>query len=371
MKILYVGHFHNNSGWSRAALDYVLAMDKVGIDVVPRSIRLNEQNPELPERYKELEAKSDKGCDIVIQHVLPHHLLYNGKFKKNIAYCVYESAGQWLHNWSSQINMMDELWVPSLFTQQCFHKGGVNIQIRQIPHTFDIDRYNKTYDKLQIPELDGNYVFYTIADMNVRKNLPALLKAFHYEFSINEPVSLCIKCSKYGTEPEKLFEMIKQDCTTIKQHMKLYTKENLYKPELLITSFLPDEEIMKLHARCDCYVNTSHGEAWCIPLYEAMALGKQIVCPDDMYGYINRVECDTFKTYTDINLRCTDTFKEIGSSYELWKEMSVLEVARAMRAAYWRSTNDTKKQARINRAAEYSYDKIGKMIKEALVWHLQ
>ena len=34
MKVLYLGHYKEGTGWSQAAIDYILAMDSVGIDVV-------------------------------------------------------------------------------------------------------------------------------------------------------------------------------------------------------------------------------------------------------------------------------------------------------------------------------------------------
>ena len=42
MKVLYVGCYRDGTGWGKAAENYILAMDAVGIDVVPRSVKLNE-----------------------------------------------------------------------------------------------------------------------------------------------------------------------------------------------------------------------------------------------------------------------------------------------------------------------------------------
>ena len=84
MKVLYIGCYRDGTGWAQAAVDYILSMDAAGIDVVPRPVKLNERKPELPQRILELEKKSDKNCDVCVQHVLPHMLDYNGRFKKNI-----------------------------------------------------------------------------------------------------------------------------------------------------------------------------------------------------------------------------------------------------------------------------------------------
>lgn len=367
MKILYIGHFKNgDSGWSRAATDYLLAMDSVGLDVVPRTIQLSDATPNLPKRFLELEEKSSEGCDVVIQHVLPHHLKYDGRFKKNIALCVYESGGTWLNNWASKINTMDELWVPSEFTAKCFRQGGVTIPIIIVPHTFSFPISNQT-EKLDIPGLNGDYIFYTICDLNVRKNLPAIIQAFHREFTINEPVSLVIKCGKHGLPPNKVLEVIGNDCAQIKQHMKLYTNNDLYKKECVISVNLSREDLLKLHNTCHCYVNASHGEAWAIPMFEAMALGKQIICPDNMYEYINKDVAYTFPTYDGINLRCNDTFREVGSSREIWKNCSPLDIGNRMRYAYedYYKLNSSA-VLREKHAENYSYKNIGELIKGLL-----
>ena len=92
MKVLYIGHYRDVSGWARAATDYILAMDRAGIDVVCRPVKLNESVAPVDPRIEELESKDSSGCNICIQHVLPHHLDYNGRFEKNIALYATETS---------------------------------------------------------------------------------------------------------------------------------------------------------------------------------------------------------------------------------------------------------------------------------------
>lgn len=364
MKILYVGHFLNKSGWSQAALDYLLAMDSVGIDVVARTIKLNDSNPDMPPRFHELSAKSSRGCDIVIQHVLPHHLKYDGFFKKNIALCVYESGGTWYNNWNAKINMMDELWVPSPFTASVFTSGGVTIPINIVPHTCDITKYTKVPTKISHPELDGNFIFYTIADLNIRKNLRAIVQAFHLGFTPNEPVSLIIKSGKFGKSPAEVTQIIADECSKIKTAMKLYRNVSQYKNEFIVANELSQDDILALHHTGDCYVNTSHGEAWCIPAFDAMAMGNKVVFPEKIYSFISSSEGYPFKTHHNSCFGCMDTFWEIGSSREDWLDCDPKDVAAAMRKAYEDKKDKTTR--RRNKAKQYSYTNIGNMIKGLL-----
>ena len=68
MKILYIGHFREAGGWSNAAIDFSLALDSVGIDVVCRDIKLTNKQSEVPDRIKELEQKTIDNVDYCIQN---------------------------------------------------------------------------------------------------------------------------------------------------------------------------------------------------------------------------------------------------------------------------------------------------------------
>ena len=85
MKILYIGCYREGTGWGNSAIDYILSLDSAGVEVVCRPVKLNNRNPEIPNRILELEARDSSGCDICIQHTLPHLMEYSTKFEKNIA----------------------------------------------------------------------------------------------------------------------------------------------------------------------------------------------------------------------------------------------------------------------------------------------
>ena len=73
MNILYIGHFTEGSGWSKAAINNVLALDMQGHNVIGRNIRLTSTDI-LDETIAPIFTKPLKDIDVCIQHVLPHHL---------------------------------------------------------------------------------------------------------------------------------------------------------------------------------------------------------------------------------------------------------------------------------------------------------
>jgi hypothetical protein len=44
MKIAYLAPYRGNSGYSKAAIDYILALDSIGVTVVPRFIKMTDDN---------------------------------------------------------------------------------------------------------------------------------------------------------------------------------------------------------------------------------------------------------------------------------------------------------------------------------------
>ena len=141
MKVLYIAHFVEGSGWSTAAINNVLALDSVGVDVVCRNLKLTEAKHEIPERIAQLSSKNLKDVDVCIQHVLPHFIVGTEKFKKNIAYFATESNTIRHLSWYNNLKLVDEVWVPSRCNQDSLLDDGFNAPdpaVRVVPHPFDV-----------------------------------------------------------------------------------------------------------------------------------------------------------------------------------------------------------------------------------------
>ena len=50
MKVLYLGYYRDGTGWAKAAQNYILALQSAGVDVVPRYVKLNDVDGEVPDR---------------------------------------------------------------------------------------------------------------------------------------------------------------------------------------------------------------------------------------------------------------------------------------------------------------------------------
>lgn len=358
MKVLYVAHYREDSGWGEAARNYILAMDKVGIDVVCRPI-VFQNNAILPDRIKELERKSYPKYDFCIQNVLPHHFEWSNTYKAVIGQFVTETVGIRHTSWASKIKMMDGTLFP--FNHVPYNQFGLFLKnVGIIPHALDTEDLLKKRPPLEINELKDKFTFYYIGEFNRRKNVGALLRAFHTEFQPNEPVSLVLKMNKPGVSPNQLGSDVNSFCNEIKSGLRLYSNLDSYNQEVLICHRLSREDLIRLHYTCNCFVTSSFGEASCIPAHEAAVIGNKVVAPSygpfiDLNSHnsaIYRVQCSLQPV-----IAAEKTFPGFSTAREKWHVVDVDALGKRMRNAYldakW-SVDTTYK--------EYSYENIGNKI---------
>lgn len=349
-KILFISHICQPTGFGTAAKNYLLALD-TQFDVIARSVPI-QGDVEQTGKLKKLLEKPAEPCDICIQHLLPHYMEYDGNFARNIGLFVTETYNLSYHNWISRLNLMDEIWVPNAHMMAFAQQNGIIPSTKLLPHAFDIKEYEQPYEVLELPT---SFKFYTIAEFIKRKNLAALIRAFHNEFTPNEPVELIIKTNSSQIGPF---------IDSIKTKMKLYRSLDDYKKEQVIIQRLDRKEILRLHKSCDCYVNTSFAEGFCIPAFEAMAFNNFCISSPIGIDYLkNYTRAMILTGRNEPCFRAMETFGDHNTSSELWFSIDILDLMSKMRAVYekdWPQGNGLKI------AKQHSYDEIGKQAKKLL-----
>lgn len=366
MKVLYVGHVFEDSGYGRACRNYVLALDAVGVDVVIRPIIFNRAK-EIPKRILELCEKSTFGCETQIQFLLPEYTEYDGRFKRNIAIFEKESIkGLKYNGWSRRINLFDEVWVPNVKDKEVLPSDGIDKPIFIVGHPDEIKINNNV--KLNNDELESTFTFYFIGEMSRRKNLTTLLKAFHLEFRRNEPVSLLLKINKPETSKEELYNLIDGLSSEIKRALKLYRNIDLYKKEVIITDYLPEDGIAAVHNTGDCFVSTSYGEAWQFPAFEAAAYGNEVIAAGS--GPREFLPDCSFKPETKESFcfGAYDTLPTIHTGRETWEEVDARNFGKLMRKVYDLKEDERqeRKIAYREKVKEFSFEKVGNLMKGLL-----
>lgn len=359
MKVLYIGHYKDGTGWGNAAVNNILAMHKAGVDVIPRAVTYNNKDSDYPHQIKELELKSSYGCDVCIQHVLPHLYNYSSKYKKNIGYLATETTNFKDTGWHHHCNMMDHIWVPSFASKASCRLSGVKTDIHVVPHSLDIESYISSEDDKKIQELQSSFNFVFIGEFIERKNIQALLKAFHSEFDVMEPVNLFIKTSR------KDLSYIDNYCEQVKSGLKL---RKTYKKEIVISGKLSQEDYISVLKQCHIFVMPSRGEGFCIPALESMALGLPVISTAntglDDFAYGFKVESTGSPCFGAV-----DTLPHLDNANSQWYEVDHNQLKFAMRSAYMKyvsgEAQEDSNQA-VKKAKEYDHTLIGEQMKEIL-----
>jgi glycosyltransferase involved in cell wall biosynthesis len=366
MKVLYIANYKDGTGWANAALNNILALDSAGVNVVPRAISFNGRNVTVPQRVYELEDNSSSGSDICIQHTLPPYYSYNSKVK-NIGFYVTETNTFSDTMWQKSINIMDEAWVPNKQIVDASRKSGVKVPIKIAPHSLDMREYENIPESASVEQLRGNFNFCFVGDFIHRKNIAALLRAFHSEFHPAEPVNLFLKLSKHGYSSEECLNSFNAYSKNIKQSLKLRQK---YRDEVVVCGFLEKRHMLSIMSECHCFVAPSYGEAWCIPALEAMALKMPVIytegtgMDDFCYGYA--APAKSVPCYGAL-----DSLPSVYTADSKWQEVDVQKLSQLMRSVYETYMSDKdefqqKQNKARQRALQYDTKKVGLQLKELL-----
>lgn len=358
MKIKYIGNFNDGTGWSKASTYNLLAIDYAGYDVYAEEMKYSKNHLPLEDRVQELMAKKSEKFDVVIHHVLPDQYKYYGG-SKNIGFVEIETYNISNQTWIKNMNMMDEIWVPNTHSKNSLKRSGVNSPIKILPHFMNVEKIHN--NKLANNDLNNTFNFLFVGEFIERKNLQAILRAFHSEFLDKEPVRLCIKTSGDN-------DLISNYIRETKQKLKL---KNSYKQDILITNRLPENTLYELMNSCHCFVSASRGEAWCYPSIESMSVGMPVIYTENTgiedYDSGGNVPV---KSYLSPCYGAMDSLAHLYSSKEAWYEIDILELQKAMRLIFNEINQDSKSyESRKIKNAEYvkRFDyKNSKIIKELL-----
>lgn len=174
---------------------------------------------------------------------------------------------------------IERLFVPSKATKNLFFSNGVRVPINIIPEGVDIKQFNPTGVAAQISAEGENaekftkekyFVFLNVSawtgQSNDRKGTDALIKAFAEEFDKDEKCILYLKVSAFWQPPFNVTRAI--DFLGITKDRPLIVTDN---------ACLPEKYLPELYRMGDCFVFPTRGEAFGLPIIEAMACGLPII----------------------------------------------------------------------------------------------
>jgi len=188
------------------------------------------------------------------------------------------------NGWIERLNYMDEIWVPTIFSQNIFINNGVNAsKIKIVGEPIDTDFYipidistinlpNSSPLTSLIKFKNEDYLILLFCGKwENRKGVKILLKAFFNEFNENDKIILTIVTSAYHSTSDFLGEIKK----TLLLESLVVTDKMLKK--LIIMSSIPQTQMPILYNLANVLVIPSHGEGWGRPHVEAMSCGIPVI----------------------------------------------------------------------------------------------
>ncbi len=224
-RVLYIGYLKEKSDWGFFATENILALEKAGYDVVCRSIDFTTTG-RVDNRIAHLfnkDSGNDK-FDVTFQHIFPNHMVKSDKFGKCVA--ITPTEFPW-STWQDGLDLMDDV-----------------VLLEEI-QSFSPETYSNNYNGISVPSMDADFKFYTIASA---RSLPAILRCFHTEFGVDEPVHLIIqKEKKEGLDFHSLI-------TSVKKTIGLMPLES-YKKDMVVDGYDTELSRYQLHAYCQAFLS--------------------------------------------------------------------------------------------------------------------
>lgn len=357
-KIAYISCYRDGTGYSKAAIEYMLALDAAGATVIPRAVRMTNTSGQVPNRILELEQNDLSNVDAVIQHNLPSQFSYkNGVI--NVGMFAYETNTLRFTGWHSNLKMMDKLVVFCEDQLIALDSVGLKNKAKIVPHAVDVVKFDKAIDKLDLGIPDSVVKFYAIGEFNKRKNWGGLLLAYNTAFSCDDNVALVIKTNNTN-ELKQLIENVRTGCGR-------FASNKMYPRIHVMAEKLTDDEMLALHASCDIYVSASHGESWNLPCSDALGFGNPCIVPDHgaFRDYVSRTHNSLIH---GVMSPCFGASSNgLYQSSESWFSVNISTLAQCMKSYSKNTSWKEKKSIRSNDIKEnYNHKVIGNRLLKAI-----
>lgn len=178
------------------------------------------------------------------------------------------------------LSRVAENWVPCHDNRDMLIRSGVPAdKVVVIPHPYDP---NNPVLRLQNRQPDLKWrKFYSIGRWEPRKAYAELVEAFLRAFTPQDLVMLTIKYTGgnwpgYET-PDNVLARLRADVSI---QARGWTVAAIADRVHLREGRFPRPEILRIHYKHNIYVCSSHGEAWCLPAFEAALAGNRIAYID-------------------------------------------------------------------------------------------
>jgi len=261
--VFWQSQIGNPSGYAVSAREMLLQMESLGVDIRLAYIFGTDWMDSQRDDHR-LAAMRQRPKDLKLPQVLyaSGDLFHKNGGKYRIGYTMLEVDGI-PEDWIIQANELDEVWVPSTFNKQTFLDSGLKVPIHVMPLGVNPDFYNP---KIRAYRPTQRYTFLSVFEWGERKAPEILLRAYHNAFTKKDDTLLLLKI--INTDPG----------LNIQQEINALGLPDDGPPvAILYNQELPTHQMGSLYRSVDCFVTSTRGEGWGMPIIEAMACAKPVI----------------------------------------------------------------------------------------------
>lgn len=378
-QVVWRGICHDSQGYSRASREYLLALDRAGVDVKVEPLNFGtpsiELEPEQAKRIRELIQKpiNPNKKKILIYHAQPYGVNPTAERAKGYDKVIINTVWETTivpENWFPSVNDADAVIVPSTQNVQALRDSGVTVPIFMLPHGADTQAFNPDNKPFPLVDTEGTFTFLSVFQWQHRKAPEVLLKAYFEEFRSTDNVSLVIK-SYWGNSGLKQDQRnVMNTITGYKKYLGLTDTAPIY----YSGSIFNDNEIKGLYTLANAYVLPSRGEGVGLPYLEAMSSGIPAIATgwggqtdfiNNTNGYL--IGYELLPTQSKVEDGIAQNFFHLFNNEMKWAEPKVESLRKIMRHCY---ENQDEVRAKGLKAREdmerLSWDSVGIAMKESL-----
>ena len=351
--------FLNQSGYSQAAQDLILALHNSGkYDIKIQAFAGKPARPAVSdERYaifSKMMKKEHSPDSIQILHCIPTlQKNVKNKNKKQIAFATFETYEP-PSNWIKILNSNDAIITPSFFNYNIFAHSYIKKPIFHIPHCIDFNKFNtevlpmKKYNK---------FSFLFLGTWKERKGYPQLIESWLSEFSDSDNVQLVIKTDK-TKQAGAYIEKIKKEMGISKG----------FAPILIENKVFSESEMPRFLKSFDCLILPTMGEGFNLPGLQCMALGVPVIITNfsGCQDYANEMTATMLNPSGFILKKNMDGIPQFRN--RKWAFVSVAQIRETMREIINNPVKikEKSKNAQENVRNNFSYKKIEELFSEMI-----
>lgn len=370
-QVAFYSYAFARTGYGTAARGYIHAFDAahipfdiVSLDRVPRR-QLND-----PLVYQRMATgKRTFAPALHLWHAEPHNAARLRRHFARLAMLTTWETESLPAAYIDALNHTGEVWVPSEYNRRIF-ASQLSVPVFRIPHPVNelaVSRFDaSTFDReLKIPE--GSFIATCIGTWQERKNLDGVIEAFLRAFPRETDAYLILKTS---------FAFLDRNQARLQIHAAI-ARANPPDPvaaEKRIRIFYypwPEDCLVSLLRRADCYLSLHRGEGWCYPLFDAASIGTPVIATaysgpmDYLDSRHHRLVGYRMAAANQIQHKIRFAF----DSSMLWAEPDLAHAAEQLRAVYEdrAAARQLALEAAVRIRTEYSLEAVGRMARQRFI----